>query len=109
MNKLLKIIKQNMQNGSVKICLEGKPNANKLLLTTTQNLKAIQAENELVRNHKFCKVLNTYRDGKKQGMQIIKTEVLDLSEVLNSELGDNSSPLMTEREVTFVNPNDTAL
>ena len=109
MKKLMKIIKENLIDDSVIICLEGKPNTNKLLITTTQNLKVIQAENELVRTRKFCKVVNTYRDGKKHKMQIIKTEILDLNEVLSSEIGDHNSLLDKERALTVRHPHDTAL
>lgn len=109
MNKVIKIITDKLENDSVKISIECNSKTNKLLITTTENLKSVQGENELVRNNKHCKVINSYRDGKKQAMQIIKTEMLDLNEVLSSELGDNNTPLVKKRALTIVNPNDSAL
>lgn len=109
MNKVIKIITNKLVNDSVKISIERNSKTNRLLITTTENFKSVQSENELVRNSKHCKVINSYRDGKKQCMQIIKTEILDLKEVLSSEMGDNNAPLVKERALTTVNPNDTAL
>ena len=69
------ILKEKVDEGCSKILLEPNLQTNKLLITTTRDLRGTSSENELVRREKHCKVVNTYRNQKKTGMQIIKTEI----------------------------------
>lgn len=109
MKYIKNLLEKGIVDGNQKVLLEPIAGKNQLRVTITRNLNGAHSENELVRNEKHCKVLNIYRDGKKSGMQLIKTELVNLDEILNTEMGDNNTPPVKGHALTVHNPNDTAL
>ena len=108
-NKIIKLIKRSLLNEHCEISFRPLSDNKYILVTTTQNKPGIVSENELVRKEKHCKVVNTYRNGKKSGMQIIKTEIIKLGEIHNTIVGDTNELLVKKRALTSGHQNDTAL
>lgn len=108
MKNLTQLIRAKLVIKHVKILLEPKPENNELKVTTTLNLSGTNSENELVRKEKHCTIINTYRAGKKSGMQLIKTELLNLDEILSSVNGDHNEQPVTRHSLKLTPNNDTA-
>ncbi len=108
MKNLNQLLSAKLRLKNAKILLEPNNITNKIIITTTQNLIGAKSENELVRKEKHCKVINTYRDGKKTGMQVIKTELMNLDEILSSVNGDHNEQPVTRLSLKLTPNNDTA-
>ncbi len=78
---LIEKIQQELLRGDTNIQIEQIRNRNALKVTYTRNIEGSIPENMLVREQPFMKTINTYRHGKKSGMQIITVEVIEITSV----------------------------
>jgi hypothetical protein len=79
MKTIFEFIVKSLASGHDSVLIVPDQRRGKLKVTITRNVAGNISENKIVRNERFCKTINTYRCGKKSGMQIITSEEFELT------------------------------
>ncbi len=104
MQKLYQKLKQVLERGDTKIQIEPEPNRRKVKVTYTRNVGGCITENKLVREELYLKTINTYKHGKKSGMQIITTEIFEFT----VQQGDPADQPLKRQLAQHDTPHDSA-
>ncbi len=100
MNTLLKRIKEILYTDNVQLSIRRKPGSNKVELVTIENYPGGISEHEIVRRRQNCIINNTYRGGRKTGMQIHTREEFEYP-------GDLADHPLKRQSATSDSPHDT--
>lgn len=101
MNTLLFHIKEILSKNNVQVSIRQIPNSGKLEIIAIENLPRGTPEHAIVRNRPNCTVKNTYRNGRKTGMQIHTREEFDYP-------GDPADQPLKRPSTTSDSPHDSS-
>lgn len=101
MNTILIRIEEILCMNNVQVSIQKIPDSNKVEITTIENLPGGTPEHAVVRNRPNCTIKNTYRNGRKTGMQIHTSQVFQYS-------GDPADHPLKRLSSTSDSPDDTA-
>ena len=102
MSTMLKLIQEKLFSDKVQISIRQIPNSNNVEITTIENLPAGISEHVIVRSRPNCIIRNTYRNGRKTGMQIHSREEFEYP----GDLADH--PLKKRPSTTSDSPHDSS-
>lgn len=103
MKAIFEYIAKSLTNGHASVLIVPDQRRGKLKVTVTRYVDGNISENKIVREERFCKTVNTYRCGKKAGMQIITSEEFELT----SLQGDPADQPLKRQSATSDSPHDT--
>lgn len=101
MNKLLNRIEQILSKENMQLSIRRKPGSNKVELVSIENYPGGIPEHEIVRRRQNCIINNTYRGGRKTGMQIQTREEFEFT-------GDPADQPLKRQSAPSDSPNDTS-
>ena len=104
MKTIFEFIANSLTNGHASVLIVPDQRRGKLKVTVTRYVDGNISENKIVREERFCKTVNTYRCGKKAGMQIITSEEFELI----SLQGDPADQPVKRPSVTSYSLDDTS-
>jgi hypothetical protein len=105
---LLKLINKLLLQEGVELTLKMMPEKAVVKLTTSCHTNGKVSEHELVRRERNCTVISTYRNGRRSGMKLIKSEVLPFNVTGKCRNGDSHEQPLTGHSVALLLTNDTA-
>lgn len=105
---LIKLIDKLLLQEGIELSLKKMPGNSAVKLTTTCNTNGTVSEHELVKREQNCTVISTYRNGRKSGMKLIKSEVLPLYPIGKCRNGDSLEQPIAGHSEALPLINDTA-
>lgn len=105
---LIKLIDKFLLQEGIELSLKKMPGNSAVKLTTTCNTSGTVSEHELVKREQNCTVVSTYRNGRKSGMKLIKSEVLQLNATGKYRIGDSREQPVAGHSEALPLTNDSA-